>query len=261
MPEFTPEELAARIVDLGLAEMSDVEAARSEMGAGESTTLDFVKILHGKGILTNLQLDKGYGDNIDEKMGVLLSKFCGPSLQLRTLHLEQKCFSMQRPLNERHIQSIFRSQTLQHLTIRNMNLNCSELRVVAEELSRNVALESVDLRGDACESAAGYLDLLKTMQSQYYVKRFQIFSPMELEFIDEPCCQDTDRKKGIATEIEAFAALNVAKRRHIMEDKQSSREDWASLLLVGRESVNAVYSLLLAYPDVCDRSRYVDRLS
>ena len=58
MVDFTPEELASRIVDLGLAEMSAVEAARAELGTGESTTADFIKILHGKGLLTNLQLDK-----------------------------------------------------------------------------------------------------------------------------------------------------------------------------------------------------------
>lgn len=58
MIEFTPEQLASRIIDLGLAPMAEVEAARSEVGTGESTIHDFIKILHGKGLLTNLQLDK-----------------------------------------------------------------------------------------------------------------------------------------------------------------------------------------------------------
>ncbi|QDV14450.1 Serine/threonine-protein kinase PK-1 [Rosistilla oblonga] len=58
MIEFTPEQLASRIIDLGLAPMAEVEAARSEVGTGESTIQDFINILHGKGLLTNLQLDK-----------------------------------------------------------------------------------------------------------------------------------------------------------------------------------------------------------
>ncbi|QDV70745.1 Serine/threonine-protein kinase PK-1 [Rosistilla carotiformis] len=58
MIDFTPEQLASRIVDLGLAPMAEVEAARSEVGTGESTIQDFINILHGKGLLTNLQLDK-----------------------------------------------------------------------------------------------------------------------------------------------------------------------------------------------------------
>ncbi|MEZ6087122.1 MAG: protein kinase [Pirellulaceae bacterium] len=58
MVDFTPEQLASRIVDLGLAPMAEVEAARSDLGTGEQSTEAFVRILHGKGLLTNLQLDK-----------------------------------------------------------------------------------------------------------------------------------------------------------------------------------------------------------
>ena len=58
MQEFTPEQLAGRIVDLGLADMASVEAARAELGTGAHTTADLIKILHGRGLLTNLQLDK-----------------------------------------------------------------------------------------------------------------------------------------------------------------------------------------------------------
>lgn len=58
MPEFTPEAFAQRVLQLGLAEPRQIDAARSELGAGEITTDELVRMLQRHGLLTTLQLDK-----------------------------------------------------------------------------------------------------------------------------------------------------------------------------------------------------------
>lgn len=58
MPEFTPEAFAQRVLQLGLAESRQIDAARSELGAGDITTDELIRMLQRHGLLTTLQLDK-----------------------------------------------------------------------------------------------------------------------------------------------------------------------------------------------------------
>lgn len=58
MPEFTPEAFAQRVLQLGLAEPRQIDAARSELGAGDITTDELIRMLQRHGLLTTLQLDK-----------------------------------------------------------------------------------------------------------------------------------------------------------------------------------------------------------
>jgi serine/threonine protein kinase len=58
MPDYTPETLAQRVIQLGLAEPRQIDIARSELGSGEITTEDLVRSLQRHGLLTTLQYDK-----------------------------------------------------------------------------------------------------------------------------------------------------------------------------------------------------------
>jgi hypothetical protein len=185
---------------------------------------------------------------------LLLSTVCGPSYRLRTLHLAQSRNSRRSPISDEAIQVVFRSGTLQNVTLRNMNLGTSQFRIMAEELSRSFAMERIDVRGESCDSTEGYYYLLSKMQTQYYVKDFKLCYPFELEFSDElPSTELREKKRELAAMIGSFAALNAARRRHIMRDDRSTREDWVSLMSVVQLDVNALFNLLVSNPKVCDR--------
>jgi hypothetical protein len=189
----------------------------------------------------------------EQNTTLLLSSVCGPSYRLRTLHLAQSRNSRNSPISDEAIQVVFRSGTLQNVTLRNMNLGTSQFRIMAEELSRNFAMERVDVRGESCDSTEGYYYLLSMMQTQYYVKDFKLCYPFELEFSDElPAAELREKKRELAEMIGSFAALNVARRRHVMRDERSTREDWVSLMSFARLDVNALFNLPVSNPKVCD---------
>ena len=58
MVDFTPAQLSQRIVELGLAEPLEVEAAWSEVGGIDGTCEDLIRVLQRKELLTNLQVDR-----------------------------------------------------------------------------------------------------------------------------------------------------------------------------------------------------------
>lgn len=58
MSEFTPESLAQRVLQLGLADQRQIDLARGEMGSGEYALDDMVRALQRNGLLTTLQLEK-----------------------------------------------------------------------------------------------------------------------------------------------------------------------------------------------------------
>jgi serine/threonine-protein kinase len=58
MIEFTPETFAQRMLQLGLAEQREIDAARAELGSGEVSLDEFVRMLQRHALLTTLQLDK-----------------------------------------------------------------------------------------------------------------------------------------------------------------------------------------------------------
>ncbi len=58
MSEFTPESLAQRVLQLGLADQRQIDLARGEMGSGEYSLEDMVRALQRNGLLTTLQLEK-----------------------------------------------------------------------------------------------------------------------------------------------------------------------------------------------------------
>lgn len=58
MAEFTPETFAQRVLQLGLAEQREIDLARAELGSGECTTEDLIRMLQRHGLITTLQLDK-----------------------------------------------------------------------------------------------------------------------------------------------------------------------------------------------------------
>lgn len=58
MQEFTAESFAQRVLQLGLADARQIDAARSELGSGDITTEDLIRMLQRHGLLTTLQMDK-----------------------------------------------------------------------------------------------------------------------------------------------------------------------------------------------------------
>lgn len=58
MSQPTPEQFMQRIVDVGLANRLTVEQARAELGSGEASLQDIVRVMQRRGILTTLQSEK-----------------------------------------------------------------------------------------------------------------------------------------------------------------------------------------------------------
>jgi serine/threonine-protein kinase len=58
MIEFTPESFSQRVLQLGIADARQIDVARSELGSGDVTTEDLIRMLQRHGLLTTLQLDK-----------------------------------------------------------------------------------------------------------------------------------------------------------------------------------------------------------
>ena len=56
--QFTPTQLSQRVVDLGLVEPSAMDQAWSEVGVGETTCEDLIRVLLRRELLTNLQVDR-----------------------------------------------------------------------------------------------------------------------------------------------------------------------------------------------------------
>ncbi len=58
MSDLTPQQFAQRVADLGLADRRAVEQALSELGVGDRSLDDMIKIMQGSGLVTTLQTDK-----------------------------------------------------------------------------------------------------------------------------------------------------------------------------------------------------------
>jgi serine/threonine-protein kinase len=56
--EFTPTQFSQRVVDLGLVEPSTMDQVWSEVGVGQTTCEDLVRVLLRRELLTNLQVDR-----------------------------------------------------------------------------------------------------------------------------------------------------------------------------------------------------------
>ena len=58
MSELKPHQFAQRISDLGLAERREVDQAMSELGVGDHTLDEMIKVMQRRGLVTTLQTDK-----------------------------------------------------------------------------------------------------------------------------------------------------------------------------------------------------------
>ncbi len=58
MSDLSPQQFAQRVTDLGLAERREIDQAFSELGVGDHSLDDFIKVMQGRGIVTTLQTDK-----------------------------------------------------------------------------------------------------------------------------------------------------------------------------------------------------------
>lgn len=56
--QFTPTQFSQRVVDLGLVEPAAMDQAWSEVGVGETTCEDLIRVLLRRELLTNLQVDR-----------------------------------------------------------------------------------------------------------------------------------------------------------------------------------------------------------
>ncbi len=58
MSDLTPQQFAQRISDFGLAERREVDQAMSELGVGDHSLDEMIKVMQGRGLVTTLQTDK-----------------------------------------------------------------------------------------------------------------------------------------------------------------------------------------------------------
>lgn len=58
MTDFTPQEFAERVADLGLADRRTIDLALSDLGVGERTLDDMVHVMQRHGVVTTLQTEK-----------------------------------------------------------------------------------------------------------------------------------------------------------------------------------------------------------
>ena len=58
MSDITPEQFAQRVSDFGIAERRAIDQAINELGTGEHTLEDTIKVFQARGIVTTLQTDK-----------------------------------------------------------------------------------------------------------------------------------------------------------------------------------------------------------
>ncbi|QDT03421.1 Serine/threonine-protein kinase PrkC [Rubripirellula lacrimiformis] len=58
MSELTPQQFAQRIADLGLADRRVIDHALNELGVGDHTMEEMIRVMQGNGVVTTLQTDK-----------------------------------------------------------------------------------------------------------------------------------------------------------------------------------------------------------
>ncbi|GAX23601.1 hypothetical protein FisN_12Hh167 [Fistulifera solaris] len=159
-----------------------------------------------------------------------------------------------------HLQTIFRYKSLQHLVLRNMALSDDDFEVVAEELTRNCTLESIDLGGrHRTRSMRGYDSILRAMEHQYYVKYFNMITEDEspsygnVISLSDECVNmfDLEIRDRVQFGIDSFTKLNVADRKRILRDEKLTRNGLLQIVgLTIRDDVNAIFSILRSHPQI-----------
>ncbi len=152
-----------------------------------------------------------------------------------------------------HLQTIFRYKSLKRLALRNMALSDDDFEIVAEELTRNCTLESIDLGGKhRARSTRGYDSILRTMERQYYVKQFRLFSYNGgIGFSDERIDMfDLEIPERVQFGIDSFTKLNAADRKRIFRDEKVTGHELFQLVEMVQDDINATFSILRSHPQI-----------